>query len=242
MGAGQIKSGVHTDAYSVEVSGRFLKVTLLKPHLTLSTSEVNGGFNSSITHIINHQSCEGNNHQRMFEKITSLGHEGYHLSVCKQIKVAADKTALLGTAANMSNLGHSLRTFGDLKVLCLATAGVRGNPAKAGDPASWDEIEGKGQDLKHLGGTINIIALINKTLTQSAMVKAAMMATEAKGAALTELGVGSKQSPGLATGTGTDQLAIACLSGTDKRRWCGHHTKLGELLGSAVKSSRVGIS
>ena len=48
----------------------------------------------------------------------------------------------------------------------------------------------------------------------------------------------SKYSPGWATGTGTDQMAVACRKQEGFRlTGAGKHTKLGELVGRAVKSA-----
>ncbi len=63
------------------------------------------------------------------------------------------------------------------------------------------------------------------------------MVTEGKSAAVLDLRMPSLQSPGLATGTGTDQLAIAApLENADAwaRHWAGSHNTLGELLGRAT--------
>ena len=60
--------------------------------------------------------------------------------------------------------------------------------------------------------------------------------TEAKSAALAELAAPSRQSPTIATGTGTDQFCVA--APLDPRRTpraaTGPHAKLGELIGRAV--------
>jgi len=80
--------------------------------------------------------------------------------------------------------------------------------------------------------------LINQELTEGAMVRAIITATEAKTAALQELIVGSRYSDGLATGTGTDQIGIASrlrsetvLTGT------GKHSVMGELIGKTVREA-----
>ncbi len=63
------------------------------------------------------------------------------------------------------------------------------------------------------------------------------MVTEAKCTALLDLRMPSLQSSGLATGTGTDQLAIAAPLPREaewERHWAGGHNILGELLGRAT--------
>jgi hypothetical protein len=64
--------------------------------------------------------------------------------------------------------------------------------------------------------------------------------TEGKTSALLELAVGSKSSWRPATGTGTDQFAIAApREGGSRRTWTGHHTKAGELTGRAVRDATL---
>jgi hypothetical protein len=66
-----------------------------------------------------------------------------------------------------------------------------------------------------------------------------MTATEAKTAALQELNVNSRYSDGLATGTGTDQMAVASrmVEGYPPLSSGGKHVKLGELVGLTVKAA-----
>jgi hypothetical protein len=67
------------------------------------------------------------------------------------------------------------------------------------------------------------------------------MVTEGKSVGVLDLRMPSLQSAGLATGTGTDQLAIAAPlpkgSGDWERRWSGGHNSLGELLGRATRDA-----
>jgi hypothetical protein len=65
------------------------------------------------------------------------------------------------------------------------------------------------------------------------------MITEGKTCALQELGVNSRYSSSLATGTGTDQMGLACLimDGVKPIAGGGHHIKLGQLMGQSVKDA-----
>jgi adenosylcobinamide hydrolase len=110
-----------------------------------------------------------------------------------------------------------------------------GNALRAGvDEANW--MEQKGTFTKKLG-TINIIILTNVTLSDGALVRAIIAATEAKTAALQDLDARSSISPkNQATGTGTDNMIV--VSGTDpdkKVRFAGGHTKIGKLIGVTTK-------
>ena len=62
--------------------------------------------------------------------------------------------------------------------------------------------------------------------------------TEAKTAALQELMAPSRYSMGLATGSGTDGTIVVCNAESDMRLTnAGKHSKLGELIGIAVKNA-----
>jgi adenosylcobinamide amidohydrolase len=142
--------------------------------------------------------------------------------------------AFLGTAANMKNVVLCERSYKDRIVCCLATGGVT-NALRAGvDKLNW--IEHDGHYVKTLG-TINIILLTNVTLTDGAMVRSIITATEAKSAALQDMDARSTVSPELqATGTGTDNMIV--VSGTDpnhKIRFSHGHTKWAELVGATTK-------
>ena len=84
-------------------------------------------------------------------------------------------------------------------------------------------------------GTINIIILPNMKLSERAMTRAIITATEAKTAALMDLDVRSHQSPKInqATGTGTDNMIVVQGSGIPIDN-TGGHSKMGELIAKAV--------
>ena len=79
-------------------------------------------------------------------------------------------------------------------------------------------------------GTINIAVLIAAGLTETAMIEALSIIAEARTAALIDAAL--PVPGGLATGTGTDCIALACDPG--EIGFCGLHTALGEALGRAV--------
>lgn len=142
--------------------------------------------------------------------------------------------SFLSTGANMNNVALCEKSYQDRTVCCLATGGI-GNALRSGvDKADW--IEQDGAYAKALG-TINIILLTNVTLTDGALAKTIITATEAKTAALQDMDARSSVSPEkLATGTGTDNMIV--VSGTDpdkKVRTTGGHAKMGELIGATTK-------
>ena len=66
------------------------------------------------------------------------------------------------------------------------------------------------------------------------MIEAVITATEAKTAALQNLGIKSPASGTPATGTGTDAIAVACGHGSIKVQYCGKHVIFGEILAKLV--------
>jgi len=230
--------------------GRHIIASLKVPAKVLATCTVNGGLRTDLTHLVNHQSCEPVKHQERFEVITGLGPVGYHAAVCAELGLAKERTALMGTAAAMQYLGIVTETFADLSVTAIVTAGVTGNAGCAGDPSHYDEKDGvwskcsgQGETAKAPGthgGTINTLVFLSCPLSDGALARAAITMAEGKSAALTELAIGSKYSWRPATGTGTDQFAIAApLAGVGLRTWTGKHTKAGELIGLCVRRATL---
>ena len=222
---------------TVERFGRYVVAELDTPHLVLSTSAHKGGQQANIRFIANHQSCEASGDRDRETAINQLGLKGYHFRVCEEMRLDPDRTALMGTAANMAYACHRWAEYEDLRSDAIVTAGVSGNAARAGDPAQWSESEDGWRKITPHSGTINTILLLNWPITPSALARAVVTMTEAKSAALSELAVPSLYSPTLATGTGTDQFCIA--APTDSTRnpkdSTGPHAKLGEIIGRSVK-------
>ncbi len=219
--------------------GRFLVVRLRSDHRVLSTSACTGGERLNVHYLVNHQSCEACGDVVRQESISRLGLDAYHQQVCADLGIDYAKTALMGTAASMACAAHRTLEFEELRADAFVTAGVKGNAARAGDPASWSETEKGWQEVPALGGTINVILLLNFALTRSAHTRAAVTMTEAKSAALSDLAVPSLYSSGIATGTGTDQFCLASPVGTGvpPRDSTSPHTKAGEIIGRAVRDA-----
>jgi adenosylcobinamide hydrolase len=132
----------------------------------------------------------------------------------------------------MKNAAIVSESFRDVAVCAVVTAGIDKNGGRAGDPASYYE---NGDCFEPVGGTINTILLISAALPEHAMVRALMTATEAKAAALQQLMARSLYSTGIATGSGTDMIAIVADPGSKiQLSDAGTHSKLGELIGKTV--------
>ncbi|WP_420589489.1 adenosylcobinamide amidohydrolase [Bacterioplanoides sp.] len=250
-------------------NGRFFKVQLKTPHRVISTSSYNGGEQTDLNYLVNHQSMEARADMRWVNRVLQNSPEQYQQLIADEIGIPADKMALMGTAANMQLLAHQQQIFtpdgsspdasSALVIDVYATAGVRGNAMRAGDPTSWYETpEGnkKHSPKKHgsknspqkkseknksdMHGTINIMVLINQPVSAGAMNKLQIITTEAKSAAMNELAVSSRYTRHLATGTGTDQMIIASPLAKDGEYSLNSgsgHLKLGEQVGSAVRKA-----
>ncbi|MCP5421109.1 MAG: adenosylcobinamide amidohydrolase [Gammaproteobacteria bacterium] len=236
-----------TDHYAVTRQGRFLTVAFRRPHRVISTCRVNGGLREDLTHLANHQCCEGVAHAARAHLVFDKGPRGYHDFTCAEAAIPPDTSALMSTAANMQCAVLSEAAYRELNVRVIATAGVLGNATRASDPAGWHEESGGSARVTRTpadtlpaeagSGTIVALVLINQPCTPACLVKAATLVTEGKSVALLDLRMPSLQSAGLATGTGTDQLAIAAplpVDGDWSRHWAGSHNTLGELLGRAT--------
>lgn len=225
-----------SEGFGLSRSGRFLSARLKAPHLVLSTSQVNGGEQKHLGYLVNHQSCEGKGHMGRHHDLAVSSREEYHRAVCGEAGLPPDRTALMGTAANMQNAALAIRSFEEVTVWAAVTAGVQGNAGRAGDPARWHEGAGGWKPLQALPGTINTLLLFNWPLLPGALTRAVATMTEAKSAVLQELAVGSRYSPHIATGTGTDQYCLACPVDAERKpkTWAGKHCRLGEILALAV--------
>lgn len=135
----------------------------------------------------------------------------------------ADAVAFM-TSRNVER--HCLRSarVEDEMAACLATAGL-----------SNAERVGRRQHAGHVAGTINLLVLTGRPLSQGAMIEAVSVAAQARTLAVLEAGLKTLPDGLPATGTGTDCIAIACPEGHgEEARFAGLHTALGEAVGAAV--------
>ncbi|ADN51273.1 adenosylcobinamide amidohydrolase [Vulcanisaeta distributa] len=160
--------------------------------------------------------------------------EKYLDSLMSQLRIAPGDYACLGTGVDMDDLAMASDEYRDVWVAAFTTAGVESNALRTGvDKASMYEVDGRFERV----GTINIILITNASLTEAAMARALITITEAKCAALQDLGITSSYTPGLiATGTGTDNVMVVPGNGI-RITYTGGHSKIGELIGRAVYES-----
>ncbi len=192
-------------------------------HPVLSSAVYNGGYNVASSILIlkvgeNFDGC----------KKAAENPEISLADYCKQLQLRGTTVGMM-TAASMDSFRLVSRSSQGVEITAMVTAGLS-NARCAGDRAEWRKIQA---DVNSTG-TINIIILTNAVLSQAAMVEAVMLVTEAKTVAMRRLGVKSPVSGAIATGTGTDAIAVANGFGTDTIRYCGKHVLFGEMLASAV--------
>ena len=193
-------------------------VSFTAPARTLSWAILNGGF-CHAHHIINHQV---NGNDALFCAQPSLWLERAASRLRLQGKIVG-----MATAVDMKHLVRISMESGNVRATCFATVGY-GNALSVADAAPG-AIEEAAPTLH----TINMILTVQPGLSDEAMVEAVQIATEGRVRALYEKGIKSRQSGLPATGTGTDCVAIVSL-GDGVERYCGKHTKLGELIGGAA--------
>ena len=232
--------GSYYDGVELHREEKIVFARFLTPHHVISTCGVDGGLRDDLECIYNHQDCEPTGHHHGAHNLAIGDSATYREMVSGAHGLIAGRCATLGTAANMNCLAIASDRFRDLEVIAACTGGVESNAGRAGDPAFIYEWEGHfertvDEATAPLRGTINTMLFISQELAPGAMVRTVMTATEAKTAVLQELSVGSRYSDGLATGTGTDGIAIASrLTGKKPLTWVGKHSKLGELVGRTV--------
>ena len=167
---------------------------------------------------------------------TMKKYEEFQKNFPLSLGIHPEEISFLSTGVDMDNLAVCERSFEDLKVCCLATAGAKCNALRTGvDVANY--VERNGNFISRVG-TINIILLNNATLSDGAMARAIITITEAKTAALQDLDVRSTYTPkNQATGTGTDNIIVVSGRMGKPLLLTSGHTKIGELIGTSTKTA-----
>ncbi len=214
------------------------------------SSWLNGGYNEDLSAVFNHQLSQENIDKYgdggILDFLNDLSTDFYN-----DLDLRSDKLSGLITSADMNSYSIACEKYRDIEVIAITTAGARVNAVSAGDLASYYEINAdyrydleedeNGQNNNQnpsKPGTINTILLINTKLDESSLLLAEMIAVEAKAVALRDLMVSSNYSNEIATGTGTDGIAI--FSNMDSENFTDNvskHAKIGELIGKVVIDS-----
>ncbi len=129
------------------------------------------------------------------------------------------------TSRDVGTYSQARATVEGVSAQCVATVGLT-NAEAVGRRRAW----GPGDF-----GTINLCVATDAGLTEAAQLEVLSIAVQARTAAV--VGADLHLPTGVATGTGTDCLALACLPGLV--RHAGLHTPVGEAVGAVVKAAVV---
>ncbi len=124
------------------------------------------------------------------------------------------------TSRDLAAYETASATIEGITATCVATVGLS-NGERIGA-----RVDRRGKDW----GTINLAVQVSRPLGKAAMLETLSIATQARTAAVIE--VSHRLPTGIATGTGTDCIAIAAPAGDAP--FAGLHTPLGEAVGRAV--------
>ena len=190
------------------------------PLTSISSGIYNGGY-KKVNAILNVSVPNNYNDKFLHDDPMNLVYDAQ-----KKLQITTDYIAML-TAAKIQNLSIVTRQFGDTTITAIATAG-------------WKHGESAGEDIEnshYAHGTINIIVILNASLTDSCLVSIFLTATEAKTAAMNDYDIRSRYSGDAATGTITDSLSVATTGVGEKIELGGPASTIGQLVGSAVRQA-----
>lgn len=211
-----------TSQASLDHTQNHIHVEFRVPHQVISSAVLNGGLVQA-SHIVNLQVPK-----------SGTSKEAPEVTLSKYCVDLGWNGTIVGmmTAASMDSFQMAKETVQGIDVVVLVTSGLS-NPRRAGDRAEHRKMATQSEEV----GTINIVALTSAILTESAMVEALLIVTEAKSAALQEAGIRSPVSNKIATGTGTDSVAVVSGHGPKTVCYCGKHVLFGEILGRLVTNA-----
>ena len=219
------------------MAGRTLAISLPAPWLVLGWAPLGGGFKHADL-IVNHQI-------EVDDRGAIEAPRAHLMGVVRALRRDPRRAVAMMTGAQVARAGFATLRRDGLVVGAWCTAGCAnalrvGDRATAGAPRATETKGRRSRTLKP--GTINIIVAINQPLTRSTMAEALQIAVEARVAAIHDAGVMSVRSGAVATGTGTDCIAVAAPIATlpncaNAIVYCGKHTLPGELIGRAVLRS-----
>jgi len=186
---------------------------------TVSSAVYNGGFKKAKA-ILNVQVHKSYGNKRLHKEPETL-----ILDSSKKLGFTEDPIGMI-TGAKIKNFSLVTQRKDNLVVSVIATAGC-----------NHAESAGEKIKVKVIGGTVNLIVVIDGNLTESCLINALSTATEAKSAALRALDIRSRYSGDLATGTITDSLVIAATNRGSAIKYGGPSSKLGQLIGHCTRSA-----
>jgi adenosylcobinamide amidohydrolase len=192
---------------------------------TVSSAIYNGGFRK-VKAILNVQVPEECSDRRLHANPQELV-----VDSAKKLGLSENFVGMI-TAAAVDKFALASKKDGDVAVSVTATA-----VDPEGNTCSHAESAGETIKVEEVTGTINIMVVIDGNPTESCMVSTVLTATEAKAAALWELGIKSRYSGDLATGTITDAIIVAKTNRGAPIIYGGPASKLGQLVGYCTRKA-----
>lgn len=192
---------------------------------TVSSAIYNGGFKKAKA-ILNVQTTED-----FSDKQLHADPQKFILESAKKVGLQEGFVGMI-TAAAVDKFAFASKNDGELFVSAVATA-----VDPKGETCSHAETAGEPIDVEEITGTINIMILIDGNPTESCLVSTVITATEAKSAAMWELGIRSRYSGDLATGTITDAIIVAKTGRGAPIIYGGPASKLGQLVGYCTRKA-----
>ncbi len=196
----------------VTVNHPWLIATLPQPMRCLSWAPYRGGF--QVTDRVVWREVRNADLSENFDAIAWFTTE-------MQVRGDADSIGML-TSRNIAQNCLKTARSGLIQAACLATVGL-----------SNAERVGQRRAAAAPVGTINCLVTTDAPLSDTALIEAVSVATQARTAAVMDHGPDLAQ--GRATGTGTDCIVVAAPSGD--LSYAGLHTDVGETIGRAVYDS-----
>ncbi len=140
-----------------------------------------------------------------------------------------DAVAML-TSRDLDAYETARATVGGVTATCVATVGLS-NAERVGARVDRRDKDWRDKDWGDKDwGTINLAVCLDAGLGDGALLETLSIATQARTAAVMD--VGYRLPTGIATGTGTDCIAVAAPAGN--AAFAGLHTPPGEAVGRAV--------
>ena len=151
------------------------------------------------------------------------------------LPVDLDVEAWLASELKARGAGDAVTflTSRDIRAYTESTATVEDVTARAIATVGFSNAERVGHRIDRSGkdwGTVNVALCLSEGLTEAARLETMSIVVQARTAAIVDASV--RLPPGLATGTGTDCVAVAAPEG--QAQYAGLHTAIGEAVGRAV--------
>ncbi len=214
---------IQNNRFELKQTPEHIFVGFSTEHSVLSSAVFNGGACAASNILIMKVAENFEDTKQLFENP-----ENTLAEYSRKLQLSGTTVGMM-TSASMDSFRRVSRSSQGVEITAMVTAGIS-NARCAGDRADWRKF----QIDTNPSGTINIIILTNATMSHAAMVESVMLTTEAKTVAMRKLGVKSPVSGTIATGTGTDAIAVANGFGSETIRYSGKHVLFGEMLASVV--------